>query len=72
LNVRAPLLPLPLSVSLGFQAPTAVLTFAGAAPELVAGVFQINVRLDASPFLNAIYVVNGGETSTGALVYIKR
>jgi uncharacterized protein (TIGR03437 family) len=62
---------LEVKASVGFQQYTEI-TFSGAAPGLLAGVFQINLRLPLNTRPGPIYLLNMGEVSEPASVYIRQ
>ena len=68
------LIDLGIAVEHGLQLRSEVI-FAGAAPGLVAGVFQINLRLPEitpAPVAVGIYAISMNEMSSPAIVYVKR
>ncbi len=63
---------LPLEASVNSLTPSGATLFAGAAPGLPAGVFQINLRLPATSGPQSVYVLAGGESSAPVTVYVAR
>ena len=75
INPLTPLLYLAVGASANFNSPSPV-TFAGAAPGLVAGVFQVNIRLPEKVYgqevdLIEVYPFSGREVGSSAYVYVR-